>query len=321
MAMSKIHKTSSALYSLLLLPLLLPCCQTGDGVGRSPASRPAHSPARVTEPAAATQSPAATKPTPTKGRAPCILVTNDDGIDSPGLHALVLEMAKVGEVVVVAPASNRSASSHSIVTTGPLLAAPHKVPGAKEAWAVSGTPADAVNFGIIGIGKKKRFDLVVSGINRGSNVGLIAHYSGTVGAAMEGVYHGVPGIAVSESSSQLDHGIAARFTRSFVKKLWAEGAPSGIGYTINVPAGPKAHMRGVAVARMGGSYIDVTDWVREPKAGAGAYMSRALLRRDGPEGSDTKAYYQGMITVVPIRLDWTDAASLARLREWKLTVQ
>ena len=259
--------------------------------------------------------------TPSPDRAPVILVTNDDGIDSPGLHALVLEMAKVGEVVVVAPAGNRSASSHSIVTTGPLVAEPRQVAGAKEAWAVSGTPADAVNYGLIGIGKKRRFDLVVSGVNRGSNVGLIAHYSGTVGAAMEAVYHGVPGIAVSEDKAQLDHGIAARFARHFVEKLWAAGGPAGIGYSINVPPGPQAHLRGVAVARMGGSFIDVKEYVRQPKAGPHAYLPRSSIRRDGPEGSDTKAYYQGMITVVPIRLDWTDKDSLTRLRAWKLTVQ
>ena len=302
MDMTKIGKTSFALLFLVL------GCQTGDSAGGSPAKQPAS----IQE----------TKPQgPSPDRAPRILVTNDDGIDTPGLRALVLEMAKVGEVVVVAPANNRSGSSHSIVTKGTLVAEPHEVEGAKEAWAVSGTPADAVSFGIIGIGKKQRFDLVVSGVNRGSNVGLVAHYSGTVGAAMEAVYHGVPGIAVSEDKAQLDHTIAARFARSFVEKLWAAGSPAGIGYNINVPPGPQEHLRGVAVARMGGSFIDVAEYVRDPKAGANAWQSRVHVRRNGPAGSDTKAYYQGMITVVPIRLDWTDMDSVSRLREWKLTVQ
>ncbi len=302
--MTKIGKTS-----LALLLFLVPGCQTGGGTGGPLPLEPALKPDPIQE----------TKPGP--DRAPRILVTNDDGIDAPGLGALVLEMAKVGEVVVVAPANNRSGSSHSISTSGSLVVEPRNMAGAKEAWAVSGTPADAVSFGIIGIGKKQPFDLVVSGVNRGSNVGLVAHYSGTVGAAIEAVYHGVPGIAVSEDKTQLDHSIAARFARSFVEKLWAAGAPAGIGYNINIPPGPAAHLRGVAVARMGGSFIDVREYLRDPKAGTNAWQSRIRIRRDGPAGSDTKAYYQDMITVVPIRLDWTDKASVTSLREWKLAVQ
>ena len=262
--MTKIGKTS-----LALLLFLVPGCQTGGGTGGPLPLEPALKPDPIQE----------TKPGP--DRAPRILVTNDDGIDAPGLGALVLEMAKVGEVVVVAPANNRSGSSHSISTSGSLVVEPRNMAGAKEAWAVSGTPADAVSFGIIGIGKKQPFDLVVSGVNRGSNVGLVAHYSGTVGAAME----------------------------------------AGIGYNINIPPGPAAHLRGVAVARMGGSFIDVREYLRDPKAGANAWQSRIRIRRDGPAGSDTKAYYQDMITVVPIRLDWTDKASVTSLREWKWAVQ
>ncbi len=255
---------------------------------------------------------------PVPARAPRILVTNDDGIDSPGLHALVSELAKVGEVVVVAPRSNCSGSSHSVRILGPVRVVAHEVPAAKEAWAVGGTPADAVRFGIVGVGKRKRFDLVVSGINRGANVGLVAHYSGTVGAAMEGVYQGVPGIAVSEAGSQRDHGIAARFAALFVRKLWARGAPKGIGYNINVPAGLPGDLRGVAVARMGGSHILVREYEQK---GEGVFEARVEDVQDGPQGSDSRAFHEGMITVVPIRLDWTDEGSLAALREWKLTVE
>lgn len=256
------------------------------------------------------------EPVPT--RAPRILVTNDDGIDSPGLAALVVELAKVGEVVVAAPRQNCSGSSHSVRIRGPLRVVSHKVAGAKEAWAVDGTPADAVRFGILGIGKDSRFDMVVSGINRGANVGLVAHYSGTVGAAMEGVYQGVPGIAVSEASSQRDHGIAARFVARFVKELWSRGSPPGIGYNINVPGGSEAELRGVVVARMGGSFIHVRDY---SKTGDETHEARVDVLRDGPRGSDTKAFFAGMITVVPIRLDWTDDRAVDRLREWKLSVR
>ena len=134
-----------------------------------------------------------------------VLVTNDDGIESPLLISLAQALNKLTgiEVVVSAPHKNQSGSSHSSIG-GPLTVKQTNIPGIKEAYSVTGRPADAVRFGLNELGKIQNFDLVVSGINRGANVGDVSHLSGTVGAAMEAVFHGVPAIAVSQEITGVD---------------------------------------------------------------------------------------------------------------------
>ncbi len=127
---------------------------------------------------------------------PRILVTNDDGYESPGLRSLVAELATFADVVVSAPAGNRSGSSQSMGSLGGALEVERvEIPGAAVAYAINGTPAMAATFGLLELGREKPFDLLVSGINQGANVGKVSHLSGTVGAAMQGVYLGVPSIA------------------------------------------------------------------------------------------------------------------------------
>ena len=133
-----------------------------------------------------------------------ILVTNDDGIESPLLHNLVANLASLSrvEIVVAAPDQNQSGSSQSSVG-GPLIVEKVSIEGATEAYSISGRPADAVRFAVVQLQTPNKFDLVISGVNRGANVGNVSHLSGTVGAAMEGVYHGLPAIAVSQEVTQI----------------------------------------------------------------------------------------------------------------------
>lgn len=255
-----------------------------------------------------------------QSRAYRILVVNDDGIESAGLTALVKELSVVAEVVVCAPEGNRSGSSHSIsVLSEPLTVVERNIDGATYACAVSGTPADAANFGILKLGAEKPFDLVVSGINAGSNVGNVAHYSGTIGAAMEAAYRGVPAIAVSQSSRSRDYSLAARFTARFVGELRKHGPAAGIVYSINVPAAIDEAKRSAAPARMGGSYLGVSGYT-ETKAEDGKAVYRAVVRRNSTAApdSDTYAFQRGRITITPLRFDWTDEGVLGKLRSWRL---
>jgi len=248
---------------------------------------------------------------------PRILVANDDGIDSPGLHALVEALAPLGEVVVCAPDGNRSGASHSSQALGgPMEVRERSIPGAVQALAVDGSPADAVLFGLLQLGGERGFDVVVSGINHGANVGDVAHYSGTVGAAMEAGYRGIPAVAVSQSGRRRDHELAARFTAAFVARLLAEeDAPRGVVWSINVPA---VEVQGVVAVPMGGSFVHVDGFAREaPGEGlAGRWRARVSFPREAPPGSDTAAWLAGQVTVTPLRCDWTDAEALADLREW-----
>ena len=248
-----------------------------------------------------------------------ILIVNDDGIDTPGIAALVKAFAPMGEVIVAAPDGNRSgASQSSHVFSEIMVAAPREMDGATEAWALSGTPADCAAYGVIALGGERGFDLLVSGINRGSNVGEVAHYSGTVGAAVEGGMRGIPSIAISEDSRIQDHSVSAEFTARFAAKLLEEGGSPGVIYSINVPS---AEPKGVKVAPMGGLYLAIESFARKDEED-GTHKAKARIQwnRNPPPGTDTAAYMEGYISVAPLRVDWTDHALLEEVAGWGLSL-
>jgi len=147
-----------------------------------------------------------------------ILVTNDDGIETAGIQTLAESLRSVADEVVVAPDGNRSGTSHA--TSGaPLVVREFRDGSRSLGYGVSGFPADAVRFGLIELGGDHGFDLVVSGINVGANVGNVSHLSGTVGAAMEAIYQGVPAIAVSQEAADTDYALAAAFVTRLVEQL------------------------------------------------------------------------------------------------------
>ena len=251
-----------------------------------------------------------------------ILVTNDDGIDSPGLTTLVRELAGLGEVVVCAPDSNRSGSSHSTTfLSEPQTVTRVTVEGASQAFAISGTPSDAVTYAVFALAGERGFDFVVAGINRGANVGDVAHYSGTVGAAMEGAYHGIPSLAVSQNHRAPSYELAARFTTRFVR-AWSERQPaSDVVWSINVPADAAEKISGVAPAHMDGAYLHPSG-IRRVSGDDDSRVVQATTGRGraGDAGSDTAAYLAGEITLTPLRFDWTDSQALQAVAGWGLTV-
>lgn len=250
-----------------------------------------------------------------------ILVTNDDGIDAPGLHELVKALSALGSVTVVAPDRNRSGSSHSIDSIqGPMVVTPRTIAHAQAAYAASGKPADAVALGLIQFGPPSNYDIVVSGINAGANVGLVAHYSGTVGAACEALYHGVPAVAVSlEKSSTHDYSLAANFAMRFVEELLIRGPVPGVLYSINVPSHDSQQITGTDAAPMGGSFFRIVGYQQGmDQFGNTTYQPQLDYQNPVPGGSDSEAYQQGRITVTPLRLNWTDSDALAELESWGL---
>lgn len=180
-----------------------------------------------------------------------ILITNDDGIESPLLEALVLGLKQQYQVIVSAPRENQSGSSHASSSSSPLKVEKINRRGSFFGYGVYGRPADAARFGILELGKDKAFDVVISGINRGANVGNVSHLSGTVGAAMEGLYHGIPSIAVSQDP-RANTDLSVRLTQQILEGFQQHGAPQGTLISINVPAGD---VREVVVKPMGGSYL------------------------------------------------------------------
>lgn len=247
-----------------------------------------------------------------------VLLSNDDGIESPRLHALHAALIQLPgvEVVVSAPNENQSGASQSSI--GSITVDNYRRDGSFFGYAIHGRPADAVRFGIKELGKDRPFDIVVSGINRGANVGDVSHLSGTVGAAMEGLYHGLPAIAVSEDPDSENTAITAKFTADLVDRYRRLGAPLGTMISINVPAG---EIKGVAVRPMGDSYLETGSYEVIQRNGDSTEYERIrlIVESDNP-ATDTYAYQQGYISVTPLKFDWTDFDMLDEIESWNLRI-
>ena len=248
-----------------------------------------------------------------------ILVTNDDGIESPLLHNLVAKLASLSrvEIVVAAPDQNQSGSSQSSVG-GPLIVEKVSIEGATEAYSISGRPADAVRFAVVQLQTPNKFDLVISGVNRGANVGNVSHLSGTVGAAMEGVYHGLPAIAVSQEVTGVDADTSARFILQLVERYRSFGAPQGVVMAVNIPRG---ELKGVAVRSMGDSYLKTESYSPKGDSEGGSYFEpeRTIVQSTN-DSTDTYAYQNGFITITPLDFDWTAYSIIEDIETWDLAL-
>ncbi len=249
-----------------------------------------------------------------------ILISNDDGIASPLLKTLSEEIAKLPnvEVVISAPAENQSGSSQS--TDGRELTV-EKIFNDDQffGYAVSGRPADAVQFGIRVLGKDNPFDLVISGINRGANVGDISHQSGTIGAAMEALLYNTAAIAVSQEVRGINSQASALFIAQLVRKYQRNGAPEGIVVSVNIPAG---ELKGVAVRPMGDAYLDMGNYQMKSETGnMMVYTQKLGFTRSKDQASDTFAYQQGFITVTPLKFNWTAYEMIETITAWELKLK
>ncbi|MFT6055300.1 MAG: 5'-nucleotidase [Roseivirga sp.] len=249
-----------------------------------------------------------------------ILISNDDGIQSPLLKTLSEEIAKLPnvEVIISAPAENQSGSSQS--TDGRELTV-EKIFNENKffGYAVSGKPADAVRFGLRVLGKEAPFDLVISGINQGSNVGKLSHLSGTVGAAMEALYHGIPAIAVSQEVRGVNTESSSLFIAQLVTKYQKDGAPKGVVISVNIPAG---ELKGIAVKPMGDAYLDMGNYtIKSEGENKVVYQQRLAINKSKDPESDTYAYQQGYITVTPLKFDWTAYEMIKPIALWDLVIK
>jgi 5'-nucleotidase len=248
-----------------------------------------------------------------------ILVSNDDGIDAPGLYALVLELRNFADVSVVAPDRQQSAVGHAITMNTPLRAVPFFRDGELLGTAVDGTPADAVKLAVKVL-LKSRPDLVISGINHGSNTAINIIYSGTVSAATEGTILGIPSIAVSLTTyGPPDFGFAARFAARLARVVAERGLPAGTLLNVNVPAVPEGEIRGVRCTRQGtSSWADTFDVRRDPANREYFWLTGHMNITDTEAETDQIAVREKYVSVTPIHYDLTDRGMLAELGRWGL---
>jgi 5'-nucleotidase len=249
-----------------------------------------------------------------------ILVSNDDGINAPGLYVLANALKEIADVTVVAPLNEQSAVGHSITMTIPLRIMKFKKNNEFFGYAVDGTPADCVKIGVRNI-LNELPDLVISGINHGSNAAINIVYSGTVSAAREAAIMDIPSIAVSLTSyTSHDFEFAAKIAKIMALDLVKRNLPKGTLLNVNVPAVPEDQIAGIKLTRQGKSKWDDTYEKRQDPAGRDYYwLTGSLKEVDTELDTDQAAIRNNFVSVTPIHFDLTDYASFDLMKEWKIS--
>ena len=253
-----------------------------------------------------------------------ILLTNDDGIYAPGLLAMYRELTRLGEVHVVAPETVQSATGHGITLSAPLLTTQVRVADTFTGIAVGGRPADCVKLAVAKL-LPRAPDLVVSGINSGANVGINVIYSGTVAAAIEAAFLGLPSIALSlylRSEVPIDYARTAMLSRQVIEQSVAAGLRGGQCITVNLPPLQPGQMpKGVRVVRQCvRAWLDTYDQRADPRGRAYFWNSTVFKLGETEADTDVAALRDGYVTVTPLKFDLTEYALLRDWegREWKV---
>jgi 5'-nucleotidase len=250
-----------------------------------------------------------------------ILVTNDDGVYAPGLLALAQELRKIGEVSILAPDHNWSASGHVKTLNRPLRAKPVTLADGSKALASDGAPSDCVALALMGV-IETPIDLVVSGINPNANIGHDVTYSGTVTAAMEAAIGNVAGIAVSLDAPEffggvLDYSTAAIAARRVAQMLLQQSLPKNILLNVNVPYLPVAELKGFRISRQGlRIYRDELVRREDPRGRPYYWIGGEAPTGVDEEGTDFGDLKAGYVSITPIQLDLTAHAYIKTLQSW-----
>jgi 5'-nucleotidase len=250
-----------------------------------------------------------------------ILLTNDDGIYAPGLAAMEHELLSLGDVCVVAPATEQSGVGHSITFLSPLICKEVYEGTRRRGWAVEGSPADCVKLGIFEH-CPRRPDVIVSGINGGLNAGINVLYSGTVAAAIEGAFFGITSVAVSlEFDEHAQYDKAARMARQIIEQILASKSDEPQLYNLNIPTSAIDKPQGLRVVpmgveRSGEHYIKRTD----PKGRPYYWAASDPPPQPGEHETDLTALARGFVTLTPLQYDMTKHPVLIEMQDWKLTL-
>lgn len=244
---------------------------------------------------------------------PTILVTNDDGIASPGIEALAEALAHLGTVWVVAPDRERTAVGHSVTLHKPLRLTP-----VRQRWfSVNGTPTDCVNLGVMQV-LPTRPALIVSGVNRGVNLGDDVTYSGTVAAALEGTILGLPSIAVSQDGTgTFRFAVAAAYARVVAQAVLHHGLPPETLLNVNVPNRPRRSIKGLRVTRLSRRRFDnpVVEKI-DPHGRPYYWIAGTRITWKRQADSDYAAMTAGYVSVTPLHVDMTHEAVVEQLAAW-----
>tara|TARA_R110002072_G_scaffold63860_3_gene158491 strand:+ start:566 stop:1336 length:771 start_codon:yes stop_codon:yes gene_type:complete len=252
---------------------------------------------------------------------PLILISNDDGITAPGIRKLINIMNQLGDVVVVAPDGPQSGKGHAITIDGILRADSIKIDdGPQEEFSCSGTPADCVKLAVNVVLKRKP-DLLVSGINHGSNSSINVIYSGTMSAAVEGSLENIPSIGFSlcDFSWEADFEPAAPFIKKIAEKVLDEGLPRGVCLNVNIPKKTNEAYKGIKICRQTkGNWEEEFDERVDPRGRDYYWLTGKFVNYDKHEDNDEWALANNYISVVPINSDLTSYAMKEKIEGWNL---
>ena len=255
------------------------------------------------------------------GKQPLIFITNDDGITAPGLRALVEAMLPLGDVWVIAPDKHMSGMGHAVTFTDILQLSPHDYGmGVQGAWDCSGTPVDCVKLGIAEVLHRKP-DLLVSGINHGSNASINVIYSGTMSAAVEGAVESIPSIGFSLMDERLDAEFEAAglVARKLASQVLKHGLPEGTCLNVNIPVGRPADLGDIKICRQAmGYWKDSFDRRDSPHGRPYYWMRGEFYNPDKGADTDIAALEAGHVSVVPIHFDMTAHHAIGQINQWGL---
>jgi len=251
-----------------------------------------------------------------------ILLTNDDGIEAKGLFAIysALKRDKNFDIKIVAPDKERSAVGHAITVFDPISVREEYRDGKFYGYAVDGTPADCVKLAVKAILNKKP-DILISGINRGPNLGENIIYSGTVSAATEGTTYGIPSVAVSvDNLRDTDYAYAVKFTKKIAKMvLNKKELPQKTLLNINIPDVPEDKIKGVKITFQSSTkFKDVFIKRVDPRGRNYYWMDGEFVESSNEEDGDYRAVKSGYVSVTPIHYDMTDYGNIEYFKEWKI---
>ncbi|EKD74857.1 MAG: hypothetical protein ACD_44C00315G0006 [uncultured bacterium] len=244
-----------------------------------------------------------------------ILISNDDGVQAPGLKILAEVLSEIAEIIIVAPDRNRSGASNSLTLDRPIRA--HAI--ANDVYSIEGTPTDCVHLALTGL-LHEMPDMVISGINAGANLGDDIFYSGTVAAAMEGRFLGFPAIAISLASFNLtfDHyQTAARVAKDLVQQLKKDSLPAKTILSVNVPDLPFEELRSYEVTRLGTRHCaEPTIKMQDPRGHVVYWVGPPGTEEDAGPGTDFYAINHKQVSITPVLLDLTHYAGFNQISKW-----
>lgn len=259
-----------------------------------------------------------------ENKRPLILVTNDDGYKAKGISQLTEIAREFGDVVVIAASESQSGKSHSITIKDPLRYKLLERTNGLTRYVVRGTPADGIKLAMCSILDRKP-DLILSGINHGTNSSTSIVYSGTMGAAMEGALNRIPSIGLSllDYLPDADFESSAYHVRSIIRKVLEEGLPGGTCLNVNIPAVTKEEIKGIKVCRMAdGLWKEVFESRKDPGGREYFWLSGSFINREeGAQDNDEWALKNNYISVVPIKVDMTAYDLLDQMKEWSFKIE